>query len=198
MVVENGDMIRADLVGDVLDLDEVVQSYNFKLLTGGPIEDGLAMDDLVELFEALWVILGGLHSVSVVFRRLRGQYTQKGRLLPERTFDPLLAGDITGNLAPPQTTAPLTFKTTTPKVMLRKMYGPMGINNLTSAALLVEGTLTSMGLAAAFLLATYAATNGAWQYGYDRGVPFGWVEPDTGQFTAVPGTRRSRRAGEGS
>jgi hypothetical protein len=179
-------------------VNEVVQSYNFKLLTGGPFSDGLAMDDLVELMEALWIITKQLHSVAVTFRRLRGQYTRKGRLLPEQTFDPLLVGTVIDNLITPQVTAPLSFKTTTPNVMLRKLFGPMGENNLTGESLLQAGTQTIMGLAGVFLLETYAATNGAWQYGYHRPVPFDWVVPDSAQFTAVPGTLRRRRAGQGS
>ena len=59
MVVANNDVVRADAIGDWNLTTEIVQSYQFQLLSGGPLANADAMDDLHDIVEDLWLIIQG-------------------------------------------------------------------------------------------------------------------------------------------
>lgn len=198
MTVADGDMVRADMIGDVLGVDEVVQSYQFRLMSGGNLTDLAAMEDLVELLEALWVIISQLHAIATVFRRLKGQDVVTKRILPEQTFSPVLAGVVAGDTMPQQVTIPLSFGTVVPRVILRKMFGPSATGNFNVSGEISGAAFAILGSTSAFLLADYTATNGVWQYGYNSPKALAWVEPNVGIFSGAPGSLRRRRLGEGS
>jgi len=198
MTISVGDMIRLSMIGDHQGLDEVVQSYQFRMISGSPLSDDLAMGDIMEVLEALWIIISQFHAISTVFRRLKGQDIVSSRLLPEQTFSPVLAGTVAGDEMPSQVMFPLSFTTTTPRVLLRKMYGPTADSIINVDGFYSAGTLQVAGAAAVFLLSPMLGTLATWEYGYDSPVALTWVVPSGSTFSNIPGSLRRRRVGVGS
>lgn len=198
MTVQVGDRIALSVIGDAKAADEIVQAYQFRMVSGSPLTDDAAMGDLVEVLEALWVIISQLHAISVVFRRMKGQDVGTGRLLPEQAFSPVLTGVVAEADVPQQVMFPLSFLTTTPHVILRKMYGPTAEANLTASGRYTPAAISVATSASVMLLAPILATLATWEYGYESPKTLGWVVPVSATFSITPGTLRKRREGRGS
>lgn len=99
---------------------------------------------------------------------------------------------------PNQVTLPVSFYTTIPRVVLRKLWGPGSEVRNEATGLYSDPAVAAALAGAAFLLDPLVGTTGTWEYGF--------LSPKTSTFeipvgagaTNVPGTNRRRRVGTGS
>lgn len=199
MDVDNNDVVAVSLIGDVAGSDEIVQSYQFRLrnqVLGVSAAD--MFSDLLELFTAVWAIIDNLYTVQTIFRDIRARNVTKGTLLGVSSVIPPLAGLGIGFQAAYQTTLPVTFSTVVPRVMLRKMLGPVDVNVIDGDGFVTASAQVVMAAFAAQVLGVFSATNGDWEYGYQSPVALDWVVPQAATITAKPGGLNRRRAGRGS
>lgn len=197
MSVEPDDMFRIDVVGDYRASDDVVNVYQMKKSDAGSIVDSAFMDDMLELFTALYTVVKGLNNLLVTWRRIRVSRVPSKVLMGERPFTPVLVGSSTEDPLPTQATFPVNFQTATPRVVLRKFFGPGSEAQLDTFGLIAAAPLASMTTIVATLLADFVMTNGTYEYGYDSPKTLGWVRPITGSHGNVFGAVRSRRVGVG-
>jgi hypothetical protein len=192
------EVVRVDLIGDFNASQEIVQSYQFRNLGGVTVAPESFLDDMEELLGALWQLAKGFHSVLTAFRRIRAQNVSTGQLLGVRALGAALVGNQIDQPVAVQTTAVLSFPTTTPRVILKKMYGPITENQLNATGAFNPQTQIELANVGAFLLTLYNATNSQYQYGYQSPKALSWVVPVGAQFITAPGSRRSRKPGVGS
>lgn len=196
--VNNGDVIRCDVIGDFNGSDMLAQVYQFKLVSGGPLDGADVLDDLAEIFSDIWDIIKTLHHAYVVFRKVRGQLMPDGDILGERAYGTPKAGTSADQTASTTVTAPLSFLTTTPRVVLRKSIGPIAENQVGINGLLAGGCTTLLASLGAFLLTGIVATNGVYEYGYLSPKVMGWIAPNSAVVATAPGTMARRRIGRGA
>ncbi len=197
MSVDQNDMFRIDVIGDFDSSNDVVNVYQMLKSDVGVISDSDFMDDMLSLFTALYTVVKGLNSLLVTWRRIRVSRVPTGALMGERSFSPALVGTSTEDALPNQATFPVNFQTTTPRVVLRKFFGPGSEAQLTAVGLIAAAPLASMTSIIALLLADFTETNGVYQYGYNSPKALQWVRPVTGSHGNIFGAVRSRRIGVG-
>jgi hypothetical protein len=198
MALTDGQIVRADYIGDFNASDMLAQVYQFKLLSGGPLDEADMLDDLEEIFDTIWDIIKGLHSVLVAFRKVRSQLVPTGTLLGDLTFASPYLGTSADDVSAVTQTMPVSFKTVVPRVILRKSWGPPAENQINQTGGLTAAAVTALGTAAAALLANLVMTNGTWEYGYYSPKTTSWETPVTAVTTSRPGTMARRRVGRGS
>lgn len=191
------DVMKVDMIGDIDNSDEIVQAYQFQLISGG-IDNDLTLDDLLELLTLVWAVVDGLINIRTVFRRIRVSNLTQDTILGDRVFSPVLAGAVDGEAVPNQVTAPVSFKTDVPRVILRKHLGTLSKPSLTADGFITAGAQAFMALYGVAMLADHVMTNGTYIYGYLSPKTLGFEVPTTAFFTAVTGTQRRRRVGVGS
>lgn len=198
MVVANNDVVRADAIGDWNLTTEIVQSYQFQLLSGGPLANADAMDDLHDIVEDLWLIIQGFLNTVLLIRRLKGRLVPLGDLVGEALFVPPLAGTIATDVSSTTVTMPLSLLTLVPRVILRKSFGPALASAITADGLYTAGVTTMLAQMGVFLLTDMVEANGTWRYGYYSPKTLGFVDPVGAVFSSAPGTMARRRIGRGS
>lgn len=192
------DVIRFDAIGDFDDVDQIVGVYHATLETEIGITNAQCLGDLKSLFSDLWDIIGNLHSILVTMRRIRAYNVTTAQLIGESAFGTPLLGTLTGDPCPTQVTAPLTFKTLYPRVMLRKLWGPPAESVVESDGRFGTTVATRLAQAAVFLLDTMVAGGREYQYGYPSPIAGVFVVPTVAVYSNIPGTLRRRRIGVGS
>lgn len=197
MTVNQNDMFRIDVVGDFNASDDLVNVFQMLKSDAGAITDSNFMDDMLELFTALYTLIKGLNGLLVTWRRIRVARVPLGTLMGERSFAPAIVGTSAGDPMPTQVTFPINLQTTIPHVVLRKFFGPGSEAQIDSAGLIAAAPLATMTSVIALLLADFVMTNGTYEYGYDSPKALAWVRPATGSHGNVPGAVRSRRIGVG-
>lgn len=189
---------RFDVIGDVEGVDEVVMSFQMLNTGGVSVTYEQALDDFEEFIRALWTLIEAIYTTTVVFRRITGKNESKGELMGGKALIPALAGFTASALCPRQATAVLSFPTVLPRVITKKMFGPLSVNAIQSNGTLTTGVQAMLAAAGAFMLLEYTATNTALKYGSFSPKKPGWIEPTGWQFITAPGARRSRKPGVGS
>lgn len=196
--MENGEVVRADVIGSWNNTVQIVGAYQLQLQSGGPLAAEDVLDDLADWYEALWLLIKGFHQTVMLFKRLKAQLTPSGTILGEYTWATPLAGVAAGAVAATTVTAPLSFLTTVPRVITRKSFGPVGEDGVNADGELNTAVLSDLADAASFLLATYVGTNGAWDYGYYSPKTSSFLTPFAAVYTVAPGTMARRRLGRGA
>ena len=198
MAIEDGDITRVDYTGDYNSADQLAAVYQFNLLSGGPLTNEQALDDFEDIFIAIWNIVKALHDTLVIFRRLRAQAVPSGILLGDQTFAAPQAGTSVEDVSSTTVTAPVSFKTIVPRVILRKSIGPIAENQINATGHLAAGGVATLSTFAALMMADHVMTNGTWEYGYFSPKTAAWEVPVTALITDRPGTLSRRRLGRGA
>lgn len=196
--MDNGDVVRADVIGDWNQTVQLVETYQLQLQSGGPIDAADVLDDLAEWFDALWLLIRGYRQALTFLRRIKAQLVPDGDIIGEYTYSTPKTGQHDSPVSSTTVTAPLSFLTTVPRVILRKSYGPMAEAAINDDGELTSGVQGALADVAVFLLDTFVATNGAWNYGYYSPKAAGFVQPFAAVITTAPGTMARRRLGRGA
>ena len=193
-----GDILRFDTIGDFDDVDEIVGVYHVMYIDPGDTSNETALGDFKALIADLWALITGIHNVLVTIRRIRGYNHTTSELMGESAFGTPLVGTSTGEVGITQATVPITFKTSTPKVMLRKLWGPPAEGNIDADGRYGSGVTDALALAAAFMMDDLVAGGRSYVYGYPSPIALDFVTPTVAVYSNIPGTLRRRRIGVGS
>jgi hypothetical protein len=198
MGVEPGETMRVDLIGDIDGGDELVQTYQFTNEGQNNVSAAGSLADAVEILTGLWTIVEQLLSTLAVFRRIRAQNVQTFQLLGVEFLDPTLDGSRIEQMAPRQATAVLSFPTDVPRVIMKKMFGPITDDSCGADGILTEGMLSLLASTGAELLTLQEMTFSDWMFSYVSPKTLSVEYPVGAQFISAPGARRSRKPGVGS
>lgn len=195
--VNTGDIVRTDLIGEWNADTQIVQSYQFKMELGGPIEDFEALDDLADIVEELFDLVQWLWNGLMIFRRIRARLVPSGLIIGDYNYTPPLAGVTASEVSSTTVTAPVSFHTSWPRVVLRKSLGPILENGIWTDGRLTGASVGFMTSYATRMLLPFTKTYGTWSYGHYSPVALGWVYPTGAVVSNIPGTMARRRLGRG-
>ncbi len=126
MVWSEGAIFRVDLIGNVLAVDEVVMSAMFMMIDGTDIGNDDILADFKNIYQDLWDDIKSVYSNEVTFTHVRVQDQVTKELVGESAYGSPLVGTDAGAMTAQQATIPISLKTLIPKVILRKLIGPLG------------------------------------------------------------------------
>lgn len=198
MTIAADDVVEASARLEFDAIDDVVNVYQFRLASGGPLTDDEGVDDILEILEVLYTIILGAISTIELFRDIRLFNVTQQILLGLHAWPSLINGGAIADALPPGCAAVVNFSTIVPKVTLRKYFGVFTTGAMGEDGLFTGLTVASVAEAATYLLAPIAATNGLWVYGYISPKILGWVSPNGATNNNIPGYQRRRKQGRGS
>ena len=178
--------------------EDVVNVYQFRLASGGPMSDEEAVDDILEILEVIYTIIRAGLSILQLFEDVRIFNVTQSVLLGVHEWPTLTAGTAAGDPTPPGVAAVLNFSTIIPKVSLRKYFGVFTEGAVGTTGLWLAPDVANVADIGTELLAPLVATNGTWSYGYISPKILGWVSPNGATNNNIPGYQRRRKQGRGS
>lgn len=198
MSVGQNEVVRVTLLADFGGVDDVQNVFQFSKASTGTITNSAALDELIEALEAIVEIIKLLANAYTIWRGIRVENLTAGTLVGERSFAAPIPGTVAGESNAAQITAPVSFKTDVPRVILRKDVGPVAEGILSNGGAINQDGQDALDDLITFLLANITTTNETWVYGYLSTKAGGFIAPLEGTYTSVPGTQRRRRVGRGS
>lgn len=198
MSVQQGEVVRVDVLGDINSADLDVNSYQMQLVTAGPVADADVLTDLRDVFDTLYNLIAAVVHAGVVFRRIRAANLSQGTLIGEVPFAAPIPGISTNDQLPNQLAGVVSFKTNIPRVVLRKFYGPGAENhNIADGTISASAVGSLVGIGAS-LLTDQVATAGTWRYGYLSPKTQTFVVPLSASVSNIFATQRRRKLNVGA
>jgi hypothetical protein len=190
--------VRVAAIGDFNATEELVSVYQFRLLGGGTVPDDVSITDMVTVLTAVITILKALSTVLTVWRRVTAFNVTTQTLIGEGTFGAGIAGTAAGEPGAPGVCAVTSFKTSIPRVILRKFSFPVDEGFIGGTGLLTVPAVAIMANYSIALLADHVVDFRTYEYGYLSPKALGWVAPNNAVTTNIPAYQRRRRQGVGS
>lgn len=197
MTVQLGDVVAVDFES-LAGIDDVIGSYKVALTGPAPLSDADALDDLLELFEALAALMAVFLAARTTFERIRAINFTQDADLGFASFATTTEGDVTGNSVPPQACFGVSFGTDRIGSFGRKFWGTGAVSSLQSNGNWSGAALANVATAAAFMLDEFEATNGDWRFGIVSTIDDGFLPLQSASVSTTPTTQRRRRQGVGS
>lgn len=198
MAVASGAFLRVDVIGDMDVTNQVVNTFHMQYISGSTASETEVLEDLIELFRALYDAAKGLFTAIVIWRRIRVQQITSGLLVGEMDFVTPVTGTATGDQGAFQSAGLVSFKSSYPRVTMRK-YLPVSESMTTNDGRLIAGAQTLLNAFGTTLLSNMTAASArSYRFGYHSPVVGSWVLPNGRTTSPVVATQRRRRPGVGS
>lgn len=179
--------------------DEVVNSYQMRLVSGG---GAASMSDIAESlkdsFETLYAVVKTVCNVIVTFEGVRVATLDSNCVSGDYLFDTAQQGTLTGNALPPGTTFLTTFPTGIKRVILKKFISGLDDSQLTATGTLLSSPRATLNTVWDTLMADVSANGLRWEFGYKSPKTGTWLKPTTKNTGARVGYQRRRKRGVGS
>lgn len=192
-----GAQFRVTVLGEWNDAEAIQNVYEIMMTSGTNVPGQDVLDDLVDYFYTLYLILDGILSVLTVFRGIRVQELDGANTTGELAFTVPVAGFVTGDPLPPGVAALVNFQTGVAHRPLKKYFGGFGESSLIPEGVWASGVITTLGLAATHLLTQQAEIHETWRYSHNAGVTLGVIFPTSAEVPVVPSYQRRRKQGVG-
>ncbi len=199
MAVPNlDDKIEVAVVGEFDGTEEVVNVFQFNVDSVVGLTAGNYLDNFKELVEAILDIMDGLVTAYTIWRRFRVKNKTQDTATEYVELDAAHPGTVAGESLPSGVALLSVFRTTAPKIVLRKYVGVPGetMNEYdgqwTTAALVGAANFVTL------MLAQIVTTESAFTYGHWSPDTLSWYEPSSGYINTEPAYQRRRRRGTGT
>jgi hypothetical protein len=190
-------IIRADVIGDFREASTLVNSYQYQVNTATPIDEADLLDDVKDLFQALYTIIKGLTNVYTVWRRVRVSNVTTGEVYGEVDFSTPISGTASGDTSPAGVCALIYGRTSQPRVQLRKYLGVLAEVLTDNNGTLGSAARTILTNTAAFLVTDYTGTYASYSYGFLSPKTGTFLKPSSIAFSEEPAYQRRRKQGRG-
>jgi hypothetical protein len=198
MAVAQADVIRVDAIGTMNSVNEMVNSYEFLKVDAGSVSDLEALDDFIEIIEAIYSLIAEIMNVIAVVQKIRARNVVTKVLIGEADLNTPVEGTGANQALPWGACGLVTFPTLIPHVILKKFFGILDSGQITSTGYLTGGCTTDLASVGAYLLLDNVQANGTWLYGFLSPKTGTFLAPGEAIVTNVPAYQRRRRPGEGS
>lgn len=199
MAVNAGDIIGATVLSRFNNVSDVQNVYTVRVLSAVTTEEADVLEDLIDLFEALYTILAPIISVLTTFNGIRAVNRSALTDIGVADFSALTVGSAGGDSMPPQCCTGVTLYVPTLGRFGRKFIGVPSETNAGAAGLLAAGTITVAASFAAELLENQVAASGnVYQFGIGQDDGSDFLQFTSAAVTPTVVTQRRRRAGVGS
>lgn len=198
MTLQEDHVVEASTRQEFNGVEDVVNAWQFRLVTGAPLTEEQGADEILEILEILYEILQTFITTVTIYRDVRMLNQTDDILMGIHNWPTLIAGENSNGPVPPGVAGMINLSTVVPNVTLRKYFGVFAETSLGSDGTWDSGQITALGDVATALLAPLEATNSIWEYGYTSPKTLGWVAPISASLTDVPAYQRRRKQGRGS
>lgn len=198
MPTEQFDIIEAAARAELLDADDLVNTWQFRMLNGPNLDEAATITDIVEVLEIIYTIIAALQQTFITYRDIRITNQTQDILLGTVAWDTVTAGLVTGDLVPPGVASLISLGTNKSRLTLRKYFGGFATASLDQNGTWTTVHTTEIVDVGAILLNIIEATARDWEYGYLSPVTLGWETPVGAVVSDVCAYQRRRKQGRGS
>ena len=197
MAIPIGTILRCSVEGDWNNVSEIVNVYHI-IKAAGSTDEADVLDDIIEILEALYVILGSALSTLYTINQVRVTRPLESLDVGTAFFVDDTPGTNGSETLPLQTALGATFFTQDLGVRGRKFWGPIS-EPVTGGGGQLTGTFpTVLADAIAFTIQHHSVTNGEYGIGVVRSADNAFLDFTSGVGSPTAVTQRRRRIGVGS
>lgn len=200
MPVSQNDVLRATVDGINPGVGSVQNVFHLQLTSATTLPDAEAGDDVGDLLDALYAIIGpslstvyainNYHVVNVTDDSIVGD-------VPPADINP---GTDASNRQPPSISLCISMSTSALRVRGRKFFGPTTVTQVNTNGIVQAAAVTNLDLTGDFMEQVFVGVNGSWQFGIIPSNPLlGTFLPFIGHVVMpVAAIQRRRRFGIGN
>jgi len=163
MAVGGGDVARVDVRGLYNNATTVQNTFHLQN-TGTSVDEADAVDDLVEILEALYVLLATSLQVLLVIRDIRAINVTDDTDIGIGLFVDDTPGTGTGDVVP-QNAYGISFDTARLNVRGRKFFGPVIPGRIDPNGVIGSAAILELADVGDYMIASRSATNTTWRFG---------------------------------
>lgn len=193
-----GAQFRITAEGDASNAGDLANVYEYYMGTGTGVSGADVLDDLVDIFTALYVLISAFTNAVAVWRGIRVTELDGSNATG---LLPFVGGDITGQLTndpiPTGVALLMSFPTGIKRVVPRKFFGVLDTSLLGASGNFGSAPTTAMTNTAAFLVTPQVETQ-TWYYSHKVKGVGPTVFPDSAVISLVPAYQRRRKLNVGS
>lgn len=195
---ETGDIIRVGASMLLELVDDVVNVYHLRLNTGGPMDWADMLEDIQDFMDGVMTTLDTELTVNLTANVLSVANITQNMVFGSIAWGTFAAGGAAGSVAPSGCACLVFARTRTPRVQMRKYYGPFP-NGALSSGSWDAGVTGACGDSMDYLIAEHTMTNGAQLQGvaYNRTLDT-YAYGITVTTRSEPAYQRRRKRGVGS
>lgn len=198
MAVHNGDIVRVDLLGKFNTVNDVINTFQFRVNSSGDVDEADVLLDLAALLAAVATVVANIANVLMVWHGIRAQNITQDTLLGEASFTEPIAGTGTSGPQAAGVAALMNFKTNKPKVILKKYFGVLDEAVVDAQGLLTSSAQVTLAQVADILADPDNGTFASYTYGVLSTKTSAFEVPSPGVVSPIPAYQRRRRQGRGS
>lgn len=195
MAVAAADVVRADVRMNFSSNQRIQNTFHLRN-DGASQAEADVVDDMVEILEALYVILAAILNIVLVVQDIRIINVSAGTDVGTGLFVDTTPGTVT-TVSVPQNSVSLNLSTARLNVVGRKFFGPIGSAQFSQNGIIGAGTLTALGNAGDDMIALQVATNSNWRFGVIASFDSVFLPFQSFSVTPTITTQRRRRIGVG-
>jgi len=196
MAVVGGARVRATVTA-VFDSASTMQNVFQLRNVGTDVSDAEAIDDVVEVLEALYQLLAAVLSTLYVVRDVRVVNDSSGSDVGLGLFTDTTPGTSVNATEVPQAACGVILTTTELGVTGRKYFGAIDSGNINSLGLIDATLLADLADVADYMTSVQVATNTTWEFGVNSVAALTWLPFESYVIPLYAWTQRRRRVGVG-
>lgn len=196
MAVGTGDRVRATVRGINGGLGATQNVFQLRLVSAD-LAEADALDDIIEILEALYVLIGSILSTLHVISDVRVVNDTDNSDVGTASFADPTPGVDAGNRHPPQMAYVLNLLTASLSSQGRKYFGPAMTGDADTVGLLGASTILALADVGDYMSAQQVATNGTWEFGVFSSVGNVWRPFISYSIGLRLGVQRRRKIGVG-
>lgn len=197
MTVELNDILKVTVEGLGLSGQDVQNSYHIENRANA-IADADAIDDLVEVLEALYQLLTAVLSVGLIIRDIRALNVTQTLDLGLGLFVDDTPGANAQTVMPPQNAMGISLATARLGVRGRKSFGLLGDDQADDEGVVLAASILDMADVGDYMTDIVVATNSSWSFGVLASADDAWLRFNSYTIPTTIVTQRRRRRGVGS
>lgn len=196
MSVTTNDVVRVTVHGNFNSLI-AIQNVWYLRNDGGLLADEEALEDFVEILEALYTLLAAILSTLLVIERIRAINLTQDTDVGQDLFVDDTPGTDSGTSGAPQVCYGINFATERLGSFGRKFFGPALEANLGTTGVLDAEALGDLADVGDFATSVQVATHSTWSIGILSTVTLGFLPFTSYSITPTGTTQRRRRLNVG-
>jgi hypothetical protein len=195
--LSNGGVVRASVYGKWNLVSDLVNSYQFQLVSGGPVSLSQEISDLRTLLEDLYDLVKEFCNVVSVFQGFHAEHLNGNCGTGNVPFTAPIQGALTGDAIPPGVAALISFPTGVRRVVMRKYFGGLDSGVLDADGEIEATAYGDFNAVISYLMSPIVVGARTWRFGYQSPKTSTFEVPFTNVLHTTPAYQRRRRPGTG-
>lgn len=198
MAVNTNDVIEVSARCEFGGVEDVINVYQFRMTTAGPVDDDDVMLDLGLWLEDVYQPVITSQTNDFAYRDIAFRNVTQSTVMGTIAWPTYTAGAAAPNNIPPGLAALINFATNKARVILKKYIGGWILSGLEADGTFTGGLVALMLSLGIRLLSGWVGAYGTYEYGYLSPKTLSWEVPVGYTVTDVPAYQRRRKQGRGA